>query len=522
VTEPADERILVAAPHGRDGTLMIEVLARAGYQATACANAGELAAGIDEGPGLALVTSEFLDDTGLELLSAALRRQPPWSDLPVLFFTPGEPSSAADAASQRLQELGNVGLLERPIRMATLLSAISSGLRSRRHQYEMRRLLAALQEGVVQRDQFLAMLGHELRNPLAAIVTAVEVMELRAGEGEAADAKAQRAVIRRQGRVLGRLVDDLLDVARVTSGKVRLQLEPVDLATLVRRSVEAVAAIAERQKVALRCRVETTRPLAASGDATRLEQVLLNLLNNALKYTPEGGAVDVTLAAQGGQAVIAVRDTGIGVEGDVLPRIFDLFRQADRALHRSGGGLGLGLTVSRSLVELHGGSMSAASDGLGKGSTFSVRLPLVDVPLAAAPEAAEASVAPNSEVESLRVFVVEDQEDARSSLVALMEALGCTVESAADGRSGVAGILRALPDVAIVDIGLPLVDGYEVARRIRRALGPRIALVAMTGYGQAEDRARALGAGFDQHLTKPVDAAALKAVLDRVRAAAAL
>ena len=319
--------------------------------------------------------------------------------------------------------------------------------------------------------------------------------------------------------MLARLVDDLLDVARVTSGKIRMHLEPVDLAGLVQRSVEAVAAMAEQQCVAVRCSVESGPAITSVGDVTRLEQVLLNLLNNAVKYTPAGGRIAVSLSAKAGQAVISVRDTGIGIEAEVLPRIFDLFRQADRALHRSGGGLGLGLTLSRSLVELHGGSIHAASDGLGRGSTFSVRLPLAPAVSSPADGTSPSAMAVPRAPDALRVFVVEDQNDNRECMVALLEALGCAVDSAADGRSGAARIVEVRPDVALVDIGLPLVDGYDVARRVRRALGKHIVLAALTGYGQAEDCERALAAGFDLHLTKPVDAAAVQAVLDRVRTA---
>ena len=494
MTDPAaSERILVAAPLGRDASLMIDVLMEAGYQAEACASAAELIAEIERGAGMALVTYEFLDDAALDALGASLHRQPPWSDFPLLFFTPGDQDPAAAMAAERLQSLGNVGLLERPIRLVTLLSAVASSLRSRRRQYEMRALLSALQDGVLQRDKFLAMLGHELRNPLAAIVTAVEVMELTAARDAEADTGVrQRGVIRRQSRVLARLVDDLLDVARVTTGKIRLQLERVELPGLVRRAVDAERALAERQGVALRCRLDEGAGLATVADVTRLEQVLLNLLNNAVKYTPAGGAVDVTLSAVEGRAEITVRDTGIGIEPDVLPRIFDLFRQADGALHRSGGGLGLGLTLSRSLVELHGGSMAAASEGLGKGSTFSLRLPLAPA-AASSPSAGTASPGTVAgKANGLRVFVVEDREDNRDGMVALLETLGCAVDSAADGQSGANRIVEVQPDAAIVDIGLPAIDGYEVARRVRRALGNHIVLAAVRAL---LDRTRARVAG---------------------------
>jgi signal transduction histidine kinase/FixJ family two-component response regulator len=512
------ERILVAAPLGRDGTLMTGVLAEAGYQTQSCASPAELASGIEGGAGLAVVTYEFLDEAALDALGSALRRQPPWSDFLILVFTPGEPSPASEAALERLMALGNIGLLERPIRLATLLSAVASGLRSRRHQYDMRELLRELRDGLLQRDHFLAMLGHELRNPLAAIVTAVEVMELPTSAGSEASAR-QRGVIRRQGRVLARLVDDLLDVARVTSGKIHLRLDRVDLPDLVRRAVDAVGVQAERRRIDIRCEVAAAAGAATMGDATRLEQVLSNLLSNALKYTPAGGTIDVRLAVEGNQAVMSVSDTGIGIEPEVLPHIFDLFRQADRALNRSAGGLGLGLTLARSLVELHGGSIAAASPGLGRGSTFSVRLNLAE---AAAPDADSTptgTTAVGGPADGLRVFVLEDQDDIREGMAALLEALGCAVDAAADGESGAARIVETRPDAALVDVGLPGIDGYEVARRVRGALGQGIFLAALTGYGQAEDRERARTAGFDVHLTKPVEPSAVQAILARAEGA---
>jgi CheY-like chemotaxis protein/two-component sensor histidine kinase len=322
-------------------------------------------------------------------------------------------------------------------------------------------------------------------------------------------------VIHRQGAILTRLVDDLLDVARVTSGKVPLDTERLDVAEVVRRAGDAVAARAAQGGVEVRLAVHAA-PLWISGDATRLDQAVSNLLTNAVKYTPAGGRVEVTVAADGGRAALTIRDTGVGIDPDLLPLVFDLFKQSERTLARAEGGLGIGLTLVRTLVELHGGTVAAHSEGLGRGSEFVVRLPL-----AAAAEAVPATGGAEDGARAgapvrRRVVVVEDHEDNRNALVALLEHIGCAVRSAADGVAGAQAILAARPDVAIVDIGLPGMDGYAVARLVREALGQEVILVALTGYGQPSDRELAAQAGFDVHLRKPVDVKRLRALVTGV------
>ena len=510
------ERIFVLAPHGRDSALTVDVLVRAGYEAEAVPDGPALADRLRRSAGAAIVAGESLDRAALEALAAVVSAQPPWSDIPFLIFTPQESAGTLDAAAvERLASLGNVVLLERPIRVVTLRSAVETALRARRRQYAMRDLLARVEDGIVQRDQFLAMLGHELRNPLGAVLTAAEVLDIanqREGVGpEPAFVSRQTAVIRRQGVVLTRLVDDLLDVARVTSGKVPLDKRKLDANDVLRRAVEGVAARATLGGIEVRL-ATPPRPMWISADATRLEQVASNLLTNAVKYTPSGGRVDVTAAAEDGDAVIAIRDTGVGIEPELLPRIFDLFKQAERTLARSEGGLVIGLTLVRTLVELHGGTVTARSEGLGRGSEFVVRLPL-------APGDEDAALAdqfpgaPRFAPGRRRVFVVEDHDDNRAALVTLLEQIGCAVRSAADGAEGARAIVAARPDVAIVDIGLPGMDGYAVARYVRDALRKDILLVALTGYGQPRDREMAVQAGFDVHLRKPVDVGQLRALV---------
>jgi signal transduction histidine kinase/CheY-like chemotaxis protein len=450
------------------------------------------------------VAQEAVDASGARTFSDWIAGQPPWSDLPVVVIRSAASSTEPAAALDRLAPLGNVTLLERPLRRPTLISVVRSAIRARRRQYAARDVLRALEQEVAARDQFLAMLGHELRNPLAAIVMALQVFERRAPGGA-----RELEIVARQSRQLSRIVDDLLDVARVTSGKVALHRVPVDLSALVAKGVETLQLAASEAGIALAAAVAPG--LAVLGDPVRLEQVLANLVGNALKYTPRGGHVAVALERDRAEGVLRVRDDGPGIAPDQLRRVFETFAQAAATLDRSRGGLGLGLTVARSLVAMHGGTIEAFSDGAGKGSTFVVRLPLADgaADRPAAPAQASASR------HARRVLVVEDLDDNRAVLRAALEELGHEVLESCDGAAGAESAIRHAPDVVIVDIGLPGMDGYEVARRIRAARGARVLLVALTGYGQPDDRRAAFAAGFDVHLTKPVELDALSAVMAR-------
>ncbi len=379
--------------------------------------------------------------------------------------------------------------------------ALEAAQRARREEAEA--LAESLRRADRAKDEFLAMLGHELRNPLGTISNALTLLDV-AGRDERE--RQVIAVVRRQAGQLARLVDDLLDMSRLTTGKIRLQLELVDLRALARRCVETLEQ--SGRGAGHRVSVEGTEAYAL-GDAARLEQIVNNLLDNALKYTPAGGRVVVRTAAEDGHALLSVRDTGRGIERELLPRVFDLFVQEAQSLDRPRGGLGLGLAVVKQLIELHGGTVSAASAGAGRGSEFTVRLPAAvpAPPAAAVPEPRRT----DTRAGARRVLVIEDNDDSREMLQMLLESAGHVVETSADGPSGLARLQAFKPDVALIDVGLPGLDGYTVARMARaRADTSAIRLVALTGYGQAEDRARALAAGFDQHVTKPVDPFALE------------
>jgi signal transduction histidine kinase/DNA-binding response OmpR family regulator len=376
---------------------------------------------------------------------------------------------------------------------------------------ERRHAEARLEEANKRKDEFLAMLSHELRNPLAPIGNAVEIIRRLAGS----DPRLLWAtdVTDRQVRQLTRLVDELLDVARIGQGKIVLQTQPLELATVVTQCLEM-------QRPALTVRRQTltqsmpAQPVWIQGDPARLQQIINNLLNNANKYTPDGGSVHVTVAMEGGQAMLSVRDNGMGIEAELLPRVFELFEQGKRSLDRSQGGLGVGLTLVHRLVKLHEGRVEALSAGIGRGAEFRIHLPCLPIHTVAAPPPL-AGTSANVPL-ARRVLLVEDNIDVAETTAAMLQLAGHTVHCAADGVQALAEAQSFNPEVVLLDIGLPQLDGYQVARRLRQMPATRHArLVALTGYGLPADRQRGRDAGFDHHLLKPVDPAALATLIEQ-------
>jgi len=357
------------------------------------------------------------------------------------------------------------------------------------------------------KDEFLAMLGHELRNPLAPIMTALELMRLRSDLG----AERERAVIERQVHHLVGLVDDLLDVSRITRGKVELRAQPLEISDVVARSIEVVSPLLEEHRHVLT--VDVPRGLVVHGDPARLAQVVSNLLTNAAKYTPRGGQIAVTATAEAGQLTLRVTDNGLGIEAAMLRRIFEPFAQERQSIDRARGGLGLGLAIVDNLVKLHGGTVAAASEGRGRGSQFTVWLPLIDRPAEALAPARELGAAASGDA---RILIIDDNIDAAQLLADLLAAGGYHTLAAHDGPSALqaAGVFR--PQLAVVDLGLPVMDGYELARHLRARTDPGTKLVALTGYGQPQDRARTAAAGFEAHLVKPVDIEQLRRVIEEL------
>jgi PAS domain S-box-containing protein len=386
--------------------------------------------------------------------------------------------------------------------------AAEAALDARRSaEEELQKLNAQLSAADRRKDEFLATLSHELRNPLAPMRSALDVLKLKFGHGT--DNRLLQA-FDRQMRHMTRLVDDLMEVSRITQGRMQLQRAPVELSALVQGAAHDVAATMEAARHTLRLSIAAP-PAVVDGDATRLAQVVINLLTNAAKYTPEGGTIELRLSCNDGTAEISVRDNGIGLPASALATVFDMFSQLEPALERSKGGLGIGLALVRGIVELHGGSVHADSPGPGLGSTFTIRLPLAQGSVCAPSLQAPSRTAAPAQ---LRILVVDDNEDAAETLAMTLELHGCEVKTAATATRALEMLPGFAPAVALLDIGLPDMNGYELARRVRQLpAGAGITLIATTGWGQQKDRERAFAAGFDRHLTKPIDFDLLRSYL---------
>lgn len=677
-----NERVLVLAPTSADAGLSRLILTEAGVEASVFKNLTALTQDIDDSVAAILLTEEVFVATDVPTLLEALRRQPPWSDLPVILLSGAGADSAA--AAWAIELLGNITILERPVRLTTLVSSVRSAIRARRRQYELRdqfvdlaraeatlrmqserqrllgeaaaillstdepdammhalyakiaphfrldayfnymlndvgdalwlesfdgissddvraverldlgeavsglvaqrresyvasdvqtsvdpilriaksqglrayachplfaenRLLGTLSFGSRQRDQFdaeevefmrtichyvtaayervrlirelrnadrrkdefLATLAHELRNPLAPIRNALHIMQL-ADDDSAAIGQA-RTMMERQLKQMVRLIDDLLDVSRITRGKLDLRKERVELAAVIGNAVDTTRPLIEAAGHSLTVTVPPY-PVYLDADPMRLAQVFSNLLNNAAKYTDRGGRLWLTASQDGSDIVIAVRDSGIGIPADSLSTVFEMFAQVDRSLEKSQGGLGIGLTLVKRLVELHGGTVEARSDGPGKGSEFIARLPMV--PVRTAPRKLQSDGLRAHPQMSCRILVADDNRDAAESMSMLLRMMGNEVRTVHDGLQAVEEASAFRPDVVLLDIGMPRLNGYDVARAIRdQRWGAGMLLVALTGWGQDDDKRRADEAGFDQHFTKPVNPAALEQLI---------
>ena len=395
------------------------------------------------------------------------------------------------------------------ITMAVMTLAMAAAVWERkRAEAEAKEARGQAQRENRAKDRFLAMLGHELRNPLGALTNAIRLVE--SGRIQPEQAFRVREIIGRQVSHLARLVDDLLDVGRLTAGRITLNRKPLDLAQCARACVDTLRLDQAYATRNISLDIET---VWVDADRDRVEQILTNLLSNALNHTRPDGKIVLGVRAEGDRAVIRAEDDGDGISGDLLERVFDLFVQGDQGPDRPRGGLGIGLTLVRWLVELHGGTAEVHSGGLGQGSTFTIRMPRIEAPLEHSTSRAMAG--PSSDVRR-RILIVEDNADAREALRAILEQDGHEIFEASSGPDGVASALANHPEIALIDLGLPVFDGYEVARRIRAASQANgIVLIAVSGYGLPEDQRKAEQAGFDAHLVKPVDLDLLTALLER-------
>lgn len=631
-----EQRVVVLLPTAMDAALTESILDQAGLQCVRCATLEEVCDQLSVGAATVLLAEEALRDGRCECLTSWLLRQPKWSDLPILVIARHGADSSDVAHSMEL--LGNVTVLERPMRVAALVSSVRSALRARQRQYQLRdqllqrerdlevqsrlaaivassddAILSASLEGIIEtwnagaerlygyspqetigqsimllvppelrdeervilerisrgeqidqletvrvakdgrhidvsltaspvrnsagavvgaskvardvterkqaevalreadrrKNEFLATLAHELRNPLAPIRNSLHILRMTARN----DATAERVfnMLERQLNHMVRLVDDLMELSRITRGVIELRKEETDLATVLRSAVETSSPLitAGGHQFAMSLPQE---PIPLYADVIRLGQVFSNLLNNAAKYTEGGGQITLSVRQSKDEVFVSVRDNGIGIPASIKPKVFDLFVQADRFTNRAQSGLGIGLTLVKRLTEMHGGTVAVESEGIGQGSEFIVRLPISP--------SRSIGVSPPQAVHAVkcspqrRVLVVDDNQDSAASLAILLRFLGADVQTANDGTTALSTIESCRPDVVFLDIGMPGMDGLEVARRVRRRADfDGVLLVALTGWGQAEDRDRTRAAGFNRHLVKPADVTTLKLLL---------
>jgi signal transduction histidine kinase/ActR/RegA family two-component response regulator len=488
-----ERRIVICTPTGQDAPLTSRVFRSVDIGSMVCRDTAELLEQLPRGAGALLLAEEVISGSAMRPLADYVASQPTWSDIPILLLT----RSGADSLDVRraVDRLGNVTLLERPVRTIALISAARSAIRARERQYQVR-------DADQRKDEFLATLAHELRNPLAPIRTSMGILKHLHPDSD--PVTRLRNVVDRQVTHLTRLVDDLLDVARITSGKVVLRKDRITLRSVVNHAVEISSSSMEAKKHRLDVN-EAENDYLLNADHARLVQSVANLLVNAAKFTPPGGHIVLGTQAEGDTVTFRVRDNGIGLEPASLTRIFDLFAQTP-VPGEAPTGLGIGLSLARQFAEMHGGKLHAVSDGLGRGSEFVLTLPVV-VEQKQSPLSEEVAVVAPAVAGRLRkILVVDDNVDAADTLGALLGMDGFAVSTVYDGVAAVAQARAAAPDIVVMDIGMPGMDGYEAARLIRRQPGgDKILLIALTGWGQTNDRKRASEAGFDHHLVKPVD-----------------
>ena len=506
-----ETRVLLKTSTSRDAKLAASVLDKAGIEALSCATVAELSTELRAGAGALLIAEEVLLDPVFRNVMGQLQAQAPWSDVPVLILA----RTGADSPVVRraMEELVNVTVIELPLRIASLISAVKSALRARGRQYQVRALLRGLEEDDERKTQFLATLAHELRNPLSPLTTALALVARPDIDPD--EAKSYFEMMQRQIDHMVRLIDDLMEVSRITRGKVELRLEPLPLGQVIQDAVDLSRPLLDAARHQLSVDIPPG-DWTVQGDGVRLTQVFANLLNNAAKYTPPRGRVDLKVERAGNHVRVRISDNGAGLPPDMLTAIFGIFVQVAGTARVAQGGLGIGLTLVKSLVELHGGTVRADSAGLGQGTQLIVELPLC----ADSRRHDDESPRLPSRAKPLteRILVVDDNRDAADSLAALLEALGAQPFVAYSGLDALDIATQVRPTVAILDIGMPGMDGCELAERLRSdSLHAGLMMIALSGWGQADDRERIAAAGFDHHLLKPADVPRLVALLSQPR-----
>lgn len=509
-------RILVLAPTGRDASILVRTLRAAGMVAEECGSVSDLCERIGEGAGAAVVASETLTEFSRRELEDVMAAQPEWSDFPLIVMSAHRRREPEPGWISAFEATGSyVVVLDRPVYSETLVSVARAALRSRARQYqvrdelvERRRAEEMLRDSDRRKNEFLAVLAHELRNPLAAIRNAAEIVKRRGP----AEGRVQRAqgVLERQSEQMSRLVEGLLEISRISRGKIHLEHETVDLRDLVETVLHDRAYQSEARRLELREEL-ADEPLLVSGDRLRLAQVVDNLVGNAFKFTRAPGRITVTLRRDRGRAVLRVRDTGVGVEPQMLDRLFEPFQQGTPGSEQSRGGLGIGLALAREVLKLHEGSIRAHSEGPGSGTEFEVSLPLTAASVEWAPSARARTIA------ARRILLVEDNPDVGEMLRELLELDDHEVTLVETGAEALDVLHDQGADAVLCDLGLPDMSGYALAHAVRGDASLRsVPLIALTGYGRSEDRQETEDAGFDDHVTKPVDADELREILARL------
>ena len=503
--------VLIFAPLGRDAELTRELLEHASIPCVVYPSISTLTETLAvAGGGALLLTEEALDARDFPELVTILEQQPPWSDIPVLLFAGGPGAEMAVRAIRSIETLRYVTLLERPIRIAAVLSAVRAALRGRARQYEVRDLLVALHRARSEaesanrlKDEFLATLSHELRTPLNAILGWTSM--LAGGQVEPDRLPHVFEALDRNAQSQAQLIADVLDVSRIITGKLQLQPTTVDVRDIVARAADAVrpAAVAKDITVTL----QEPSDCLAHGDPDRLQQVFWNLLSNAVKFTPTGGSVSVAITRDPKSISVAVVDSGVGISPEFVPFVFDRFRQADQTPTRAHGGLGLGLSIVKHLTELHGGTVTASSAGDGKGARFEVRLPAVEatafVP-AVAPSPSEAV-----QLDGQSILIVDDNESTREVVVAALEGAHAQVQVAASAAEARQRLQQHAPALIIADLAMPAEDGFSFIRTLRQGGARDVPAIALSAYADQASREAALAAGFSAFLAKPTRAQTL-------------
>lgn len=537
MVQDTGSRVLVLAPTSKDAEVTRALLERAGLKCVACRNTQELVKEAAAGVGAILTTDDVLEEGAADHLSYLLKCQPVWSEPPVVVLASDRQSEVQ--LGHLLEAIPHATILDRPAPMRTVVSAVHTAVRARLRQYQIRDQidqLAQATDALSQlleseqsareaaeragrtKDEFLATLSHELRTPLNAIVGWSQMLRRPARTDE--DLAQGLETIERNARLQAQLIDDLLDMSRIISGKLRLEMHPIDPVVFIEAAVQTVRTAADAKGIVLD---KTLDPRAGpvSGDSNRLQQVVWNLLSNAIKFTPQGGRVSIVLERTGSQVRLCVSDTGVGIPADFLPHVFERFRQADASTTRRHGGLGLGLAIVKQLVELHGGQVKVDSRGLGQGSSFTVTLPLDmgsvnytqrnhDDPSAGTTGQLDVSLA------GLKVLAVDDEPDALNLVRRILQDCDAVVRTCSSAEEAMSAVVDFEPDILVSDIGMPDVDGYEFLRRLSRSLPRKLPAIALTAFARPEDGTRALLAGYQAHLVKPVQPRELVAMVSNI------